>query len=61
MYLSRLSEALICNMKPSHRHFFIVTVMLISLIKIGCISIKNKLGAMLSKQNIFAGLPLLIS
>lgn len=60
-YLSRLSEALICNMKPSHRHFFIVTVMLISLIKIGRISIKNKLGAMLSKRNIFAGLPLLIS
>ena len=61
MYLSRLSEALIYNMKPSHQHFWITIVMLISLIKIGSISIKNKLGTMLSKPNIFAGLPLPIS
>lgn len=33
--------------------------MIVSLIKIGSISIKNKLGMMPSKQNIFAGLPLL--
>lgn len=31
--------------------------MIVSLIKIGCISIKNKLGVMPSKQDIFAGLP----
>jgi len=59
MYLSRPSEALICNMKPSHQHFFIIIVMLISLIKMGSVSIKKNLGTVLSKQNIFACLPLL--
>lgn len=37
-----------------------IMVMLISLIKTGSISSKNKLGMMLSKQNVFAGLSLLI-
>lgn len=41
--------------------FWIIVVMLIFLIKIGSISIKNKLWMVLSKQIFFAGLSLLIN
>lgn len=41
--------------------FWVIMVMLIFLMKVGSISIKKKLGMVLSKLNIFAGLSLLIS